>query len=78
MANWTRPKKLYSIIFINNLFLFYLYFNLKGDTSYSYYVFEIAICALYMMLDATKPEGSCEFNQIEIAAHTIAGIVNNE
>ena len=51
---------------------------MKGDTSYSYYVFEIAICALYMMLDATKPEGSCEFNQIEIAAHTIAGIVNNE
>jgi hydroxylysine kinase len=42
-----------------------------GDSSYSYYVFEVAICALYMMLDAVKND--CTFNQIEIAAHVIAG-----
>ena len=44
-----------------------------GDSSYSFYIFEIAICVLYMMLDAKKTENSCNLNQIEIAAHVIAG-----
>lgn len=44
-----------------------------GDSSYSFYVFEVAICCLYMMLDAKRPNVSCALNQIEIAAHVIAG-----
>lgn len=45
-----------------------------GDCSYSYYVFEVAIAALYMILVAKKPSNICNLSNIDIAAHVIAGI----
>lgn len=47
-----------------------------GDASYSYYIFEIAICAVYMMLDSIKKSQVC-LNQIESGGYVIAGYLDS-
>jgi hydroxylysine kinase len=48
-----------------------------GDCSYSFYIFEVAIASLYMMLDAVRGEVNQEhLDQIEIGAHVIAGYLS--
>ena len=48
-----------------------------GDSSFSYLIFEIAICVLYIMLDAFREEVNLDkMNQIEIGAHVIAGYLS--
>jgi hydroxylysine kinase len=47
-----------------------------GDTSHSYYIFEVAICAVYMMLDSIK-KSIVSLNQIEAGGYVIAGYLSS-
>jgi hydroxylysine kinase len=47
-----------------------------GDMSYGPFIFDLAICALYIIIDCCKKESSELKNEIEISGHLIAGYIS--